>query len=176
MARKATKKKRAASPENERAGGSDAADGKTSRNVMSKFEEFDVKEILQKEQQASNNTVTTPSADGTGTASGTELAGAGSIRSGDVAPAEVAAEVSGLPAAPHSVSEQIPPGEASVNPADEELVPLPTLQVVPMISRAAEANCGLLKEPAPPATIRRVTQPDVPAPAMPTALMELLCA
>ncbi|CBH15648.1 uncharacterized protein TEOVI_000672500 [Trypanosoma equiperdum] len=178
MAKKTTKKKQTTS---ERAASAETQGRKAGRGALSKFEEFDVSQVLQKEQESQQVAVQVdgqPDVAASGeiaplVSTTSEQVRVGMACEGDAAAGEGAADPT---AAPLAIPQLIPPEPPIEVPADDELVPLPTLQVVPMMNRTAEAQCGLLKEPAPPTTIRRVTQPGAPAPAMPTSLMELLCS
>ncbi|KAG8347241.1 hypothetical protein ERJ75_000975500 [Trypanosoma vivax] len=167
MPQKATKsKKRSRRSGSEESGNSQ--DGKKSApSALSKFEEFDVAEVLQKEREAEQAL-----SDGRLVDTGV-VDDFGASALAPVTPPS-AGEALEIPVA--AIPQLIPPEPLRDLPPDEEFVPLPTLQVVPMMNRVSEAQSGLLKEPAPPASIHRVTVPGAPVPAMPTALMELLSA
>ncbi|RNF03262.1 hypothetical protein TraAM80_05866 [Trypanosoma rangeli] len=164
MPRKETKKrKRASSPEKDSTFGADEQ-GKHS-GALSKFEEFDVSELLQKPQGGPDVQAAMEEQDSSLT--NDTVAAAPPITA-----LETVAVVAEEPPAP--IPQLIPPEPPKELPPDEEFIPLPTLQVGPMMNRFSEAQSGLLKEPAPPASIQRVTQPGMLVPAMPTSLMELL--
>ncbi|RNF17016.1 uncharacterized protein Tco025E_04968 [Trypanosoma conorhini] len=161
--KEAKKRKRASSPD--KASTSSADEQGKHGGAFSKFEEFDVSELLQKPQEVPE--VQPAAEEQTCSPTNDTVADAPPITA-----VETVAAVTEEPPAP--IPQLIPPEPPKELPPDEEFVPLPTLQVGPMMNRSSEAQSGLLKEPAPPASIQRVTQPGMLVPAMPTALMELL--
>ncbi|ORC93022.1 uncharacterized protein TM35_000023480 [Trypanosoma theileri] len=190
MPRKAVKKrKRSSSSESKNSSSSD--DHGKRGGALSKFEEFDVAEVLQKskevtetppppqqqqQQQSTEEPQTTLTLEPSDINTNPAVVDTTTVVTATAASVEAiltpAPPVELEP--PMPIPQLIPPEPMTELSPDEVFVPLPTLQVVPMMNRSTEAQSGLLKEPTPPANIQRVTQPNVPAPAMPTALMELL--
>ncbi|ESS68070.1 hypothetical protein TCDM_14019 [Trypanosoma cruzi Dm28c] len=164
MPRKETKKRKRAPSSAKESVSSTDEQGKRG-GALSKFKEFDVSELLQKPQEVPE---IQPVVEEQPCSPCDEVV----VDPPPLTATDTVEATSEEPVAP--IPQLIPPEPLKDLPPDEEFVPLPTIQVVPMMNRALEAQSGLLKEPAPPASIQRVTQPGALPPAMPTALMELL--